>query len=102
MSLSLTNTVNCSAAPDCAALNRTHCLTRPNTCESCLDGYIGVVGPSNTACHNESEVSDLGDLGDPCDNGADCKYGFCDEGVCAAEPLTCPSNNVEVCSGAGK
>jgi hypothetical protein len=46
------NTVDCSAvsADSCAALNRKPCSSTPQTCSSCLTGFSGVFGASNTKC----------------------------------------------------
>eukprot|EP01032_Pedospumella_encystans_P039194 gene39194-biopygen5855 len=47
----LLNEVDCSAAPDCAALNRHACYRTANTCGECLsDTYVGDSGDSNTVC----------------------------------------------------
>eukprot|EP01040_Poterioochromonas_malhamensis_P014774 gene14774-16409_t len=46
------NTVNCTlASPSrCLSLNRKACSTTPQTCGSCLSGFSGVFGSSNTRC----------------------------------------------------
>ena len=81
--------VNCTLAPDCASLNRTSCLEMPQTCSSCLDGYIGIVGPSNQMCVKKASVvqgsqrrrrltiAGYGEIGDFCMRHGDCLYGFC-------------------------
>ena len=47
----LLNKVNCTLAPDCAALNRGDCYRTAHTCGSCLSSdYIGDVGDSNNPC----------------------------------------------------
>lgn len=48
------NAANCTAAPDCTALNRDDCgtdgLREDNTCGECVSGFVGVVGPHNSLC----------------------------------------------------
>jgi hypothetical protein len=48
------NSVNCSTAPDCSALNRGLCLATPGTCGECWDGYIGESGDANSRCMDAS------------------------------------------------
>jgi hypothetical protein len=59
-SLSLTTTilnrVNCSIAFDCFALNRMTCSTTEGTCGECLDGFLGLLGSSNTPCASPDDV----------------------------------------------
>jgi len=44
------NSVDCSSSPDCFMLNRNNCSSTINTCGTCLNGYLGVMGDSNEAC----------------------------------------------------
>ena len=44
------NEINCSNAPDCAALHRQECDTVVATCGQCIQGYVGEAGAGNTAC----------------------------------------------------
>jgi outer membrane protein OmpA-like peptidoglycan-associated protein len=45
------NTVDCSTAPDCGALNRQECRATAGTCGNCLSSFpVGVYGDSNVAC----------------------------------------------------
>jgi hypothetical protein len=90
------NRRNCSLAPNCISLNRGLCSSVANTCSSCLDGFKGVVGDSNTKCHNVSEVL-ISEVGAPCVLDSDCLYGQCIQEVCAAPTLTCANQ----CSGRG-
>jgi len=85
------STINCTLAPDCFSLNRSACENTPQTCESCISGYVGIVGPSNTQCypkaslvHMHPSISSLGlhtvhalDVGEPCMTNDECLYGFC-------------------------
>lgn len=65
------NILNCTKSPNCAKFNRGSCLTVPNTCESCLPGFTGVIGPDNSRCFNESTTDGM--VGSPCNNGRDCR-----------------------------
>jgi hypothetical protein len=51
---SILNKINCSATPDCKARHRYECINTPNTCGSCIEGYIGVEGDSNSNCISET------------------------------------------------
>jgi hypothetical protein len=42
--------VDCSKSPKCSSLNRNNCSTTANTCGSCLSGFIGKSGDSNSIC----------------------------------------------------
>ena len=51
LAVSLVNTVNCTAAPNCTELNRFKCATFDNTCGSCLSSeMLGEWGDSNEPC----------------------------------------------------
>jgi len=50
------STVNCSAAPACQALNRKLCSTVTQTCGACLEGFVGIAGPSNSKCSDASGI----------------------------------------------
>lgn len=47
---SVLNAVNCTAAPNCAPLNRHPCRKTSGQCGSCLDGFAGDAGDRNTIC----------------------------------------------------
>jgi hypothetical protein len=54
----LLNQVNCSLAPDCAALNRKACYRTTHTCGPCLSpSAIGTDGDSNDRCFDFNDVS---------------------------------------------
>jgi hypothetical protein len=94
------NVQNCSAVPNCSSLSRRPCLELPNTCGSCFEGFIGIVGPSNKRCVNSSEP--LGNVGEGCMADMDCLYDYCFNGTCAIPSLQCPSSLEDsVCSGNG-
>ena len=40
--------VDCTSAPACGVLNRLGCASKANNCGPCMDGFIGIFGPSNT------------------------------------------------------
>lgn len=97
------NSVNCTGfgAEQCKSrFNRSSCLTIPLTCESCLDGFNGVIGPSNTKCFK----GDFGRNGMNCTSDDMCLYNYCDPITqsCAPPLLQCPSNTPEICSGHGR
>ena len=97
---SVINSKNCSAAPNCSALNRQSCLQTVNTCSSCLDTYIGISGDSNIRCLEES--SPIGKIGSVCKQDAECLYNQCDSGICVAPQKSCQSSVPgAVCSGHG-
>jgi len=54
---STVNLVNCSSASKsfCGSLNRDVCSAVPNTCSSCITGFTGIVGYSNTRCFNATK-----------------------------------------------
>jgi hypothetical protein len=97
------NAVNCSAAPDtmCAGLNRGACYNTPQTCSSCLPGYTGRVGQSNSPCRSASEAGTLGQTGETCAVDADCALDACVAGRCVVPPKPCPSVSADACSGHG-
>lgn len=98
------NVVNCSATPAsyCATLHRSPCVTRANTCGSCLSGYRGIVGDYNGRCFASNSTT--GSTGSACTTDDDCLYNSCDStsGVCVVPALQCPSISAsDVCSGHG-
>lgn len=50
VSSTVLNRVNCTLAPDCAALRRDSCLRSDHTCGKCLEGFYGDDGNRNTQC----------------------------------------------------
>jgi hypothetical protein len=104
ISLSLSE-VNCSLVSTdvCLAYHREECSAIINTCGSCLTGFSGVIGSSNTPCY-ESNSTTIG-VGGSC-NTVDsiCKFGFCDPSTltCQEYSKECPSLVSESqCSGHG-
>lgn len=110
--------VDCSATPNtvCSALNRAPCSTVANTCGKCLNGYTGVVGPSNAKCvaatagtrrleqssTRRLDTTTLNPVGGACSIDADCLYNVCEAGVCVEPLQQCPGSvNASVCSGHG-
>ena len=53
----LLNKVNCSGAPNCAALYRSPCSSLDHTCGSCSSGYVGESGSRNSPCINPRSFS---------------------------------------------
>jgi hypothetical protein len=104
---SLVNEVkpNCTkmSPQDCESLHREPCSDVSHTCGSCLSGYHGIYGPSNTLCHlNASPKSHVNEY---CETNSDCEYNLCDleEKTCQYPTKTCPlGQNGEICSGHGQ
>ena len=95
--------VDCSAAPNCTALNREGCGGTVNTCGSCLSGYTGIVGDSNKNCKHSKDKSGNGAVGDHCAKNTDCQYSSCHHNRCVIPDQTCPTAVVStVCSGHGQ
>eukprot|EP01034_Spumella_vulgaris_P030758 gene30758-38018_t len=55
----LINTVDCSGAANCTALNRVACLGTANTCGACLSSYVGDLGDKNTLCLSPASYKSL-------------------------------------------
>ena len=97
---SLVSERNCTLSPNCTALNRDDCLVTINTCSSCLIGYEGIIGDSNTKCVKES--SPIGTIGSVCQQDEDCSYHHCENGLCTAPQEICPTSVAgTVCSNNG-
>ena len=94
------SSVNCTASPDCAGLHRSNCYSSINTCSSCLVGYKGVVGDSNTKC--VLSTTHTGAIGYPCIQNTDCLYHLCSNHTCTVPSKTCQSSSsTTICSGSG-
>ena len=118
------NMVDCvmNIGGSCASINRRDCFATARTCGSCLPGYTGITGDSNSPCglipssssprrmsedevypsHHRSLAASIVVLqpGQKCIRGstsAVCISGSCIQGVCAQAPKTCPNS----CSGFG-
>ena len=52
------NSVNCDNAANCSVIGRNRCLKTPNTCGTCLAGYIGDSGDSNSPCMSREQQFD--------------------------------------------
>ena len=85
---------NCSATPNCTELNRQGCRSTSNTCGSCLIGYVGIYGDSNTYCGHPNLLLRIGEK---CSNSTPCISNTCLDGVCADTAKSC----VNDCSGRG-
>ena len=97
---SIISVKNCSSAPDCTALNRNGCLEISGSCSSCLPGYKGIFGDSNTKCVLNTLYA--GAIGSACETGDLCLYQSCKNLTCSAPQQTCPSSIFgTVCSGKG-
>jgi hypothetical protein len=100
--VSVLNTNDCSNVPfNCEILNRESCGWTPNTCGSCLNGYVGVSGSSNTPCVNYDSVSvNVSTLQSVtvCEDDSECDvWSSCIDGYCASSNKTCSMD----CNGRG-
>jgi hypothetical protein len=97
----VTSAVSCDLTNStfCASLNRNKCESQPNTCGSCLDGFMGINGPFNDKCiPSHLNVS----LDGTCADDYDCAFGSCSaSGLCMISEKKCPSSSEGVCSGHG-
>jgi hypothetical protein len=94
------NSVKCPSLTFCASLNRNPCEYVANTCGSCLDGFVGVNGASNTACIDKPHsqvVSFASRSGGQCHQNSDCLSNSCLHSHCVDILKSCPND----CSGNG-
>lgn len=103
--LPLLNSVDCSAAPDCASLHRSDCATTINTCGECLEGYYGEDGDSNSTCYDPFSGSSARKLLEgatpmvECFSSVSCQsWQECVQGQCVSANKTCSRD----CSGHGR
>ena len=87
--------ITCGNAVNCSSFHRSDCGpgTLPQTCGSCLSGYIGVNGSSNLQCKSANETWSTSD----CLRDDDCLYGACSNHTCVVPSKLCPNN----CSSQG-
>lgn len=101
------NTVNCSAAPNCTALNRLPCSTIENTCGECASSaFLSTAPTGNSLCvrievgaNRRLLTSNTFELSNNCSSASDCEGMFeeCIAGLC-----TIPSKQCDLdCSGHG-
>ena len=83
------NTANCTLVPDCNALNRSQCSSVMHTCGPCVEGYLGIAGPSNAPCKLPHVVVSIGG---GCSMDSDCISNRCMSGTCKVSPKQCPGN----------
>ena len=88
------NAQNCTVPRNCSSLNRKNCFNTPNTCGSCLNGFVGIVGDANLPCVVEADAK--GD-GAYCASDDQCISGNCFRSRCETVFKTCASN----CSAQG-
>jgi hypothetical protein len=87
------NSANCTAAPDCAALNRRACAKTAATCSACLSGYVGDIGDRNTVCIPSYVTENT--TATTCQSTTECAHWQeCDIPVeeCVTLPKTCAAN----------
>jgi hypothetical protein len=105
-SASIVNSVDCSAAPDCDALNRDPCTTVPNTCGNCKSpSYIGDTSFANSMCvvpkWNRLLRGEHMESLSECSSDLECGLlRMCDKNTSRCLPMmkTCPN----LCSGHGR
>ena len=106
--ISTVNNVDCSRVPQpCSSLYRAQCYSVPNTCGSCLLGYVGIDGDANFPCVPSTPFTlsasrflrkmSNGVEGDSCVSGNECLSGNCSSsfnasGVCLPSAKTCVNN----------
>ncbi len=80
----------CGDAVNCSSLNRSDCGpgTLPQTCGSCLNGYVGVVGSSNLPCNPSNKKWS----NSYCSMDGDCLYELCQNHTCIIPGKLCPNN----------
>ena len=86
------NSANCTLAPNCVAINRSYCSSVKHTCGPCLDGYLGMAGPSNAPCNLAHA---LVSIGASCVMDSNCISNRCVAGTCKVSAKQCSGN----CSG---
>jgi len=98
LSLYLVNSVNCSLAPNCSALNRKSCLKTTNTCGACKsNAFIGDTFDSNSPCYLP-EISLSASTTLRCRSLTECRMPR----VCINQICVFPSKNcTNHCSGHG-
>ena len=78
---------DCITENDCSTcLNRDVCSKTAHTCGSCLPGFFGLEGDSNSPC-----MSSVRPTGAGCRSNIDCLSGLCDMKVCRDPQQTCPN-----------
>jgi hypothetical protein len=98
------NTINCTMAPDCGALNRQSCSSVSGSCGECDSGYVGAAGNANTLCipTNRGHFTTAPAGGSvACSEDIDChdvSWTTCVSGVCVELSQRCPQD----CSGNGE
>lgn len=95
---SVINTVDCSAAPNCATIGRKDCDIVENTCGECKTDFVGSSGYDNSPCIPVSDI-DMLHIGEvQCSEDAECNaWSTCAAGMCTFVNKRCPNN----CSEAG-
>ena len=100
---SILNSVNCSAAPNCTALNRFDCTNVINTCGNCLSADYTGDSNSNTPCISLSALQNVRRrlVNEKCATSQNCiatPYLECSSsGMCVIPAKRC----IEDCSGHG-
>eukprot|EP01041_Mallomonas_annulata_P006537 gene6538-13232_t len=87
--VSYLNTVNCSSSPNCVTLNRNPCTSVDHTCGTCLTGFIGTSGASNSICISTSTYAALKAVGASCSANNECSTDLCSNKKCSIPLKTC-------------
>jgi hypothetical protein len=95
------NAVSCPTRAYCSDLNRSPCQFVANTCGSCLDGFGGTAGDSNSRCVRlrQQTLTSL-PIGSACNSSSthsSCLVGSCVNSICEDSIKECPNE----CSGDG-
>jgi hypothetical protein len=93
------NSISCLDSPDCSSLHRSNCSTTPNTCGSCVEGYVGTNGNDNSECLLVATVSGGWESPPSCHTSLDCgPWSSCIDAKCSQTSQSCPEPS---CSGRG-
>ena len=88
------NRVDCTVPVPCGQINRQLCSTTAYTCGSCISGYVGAEGDSNSKCYPAATISSVGGA---CSKNSSCVSGICQSKKCTDSLKSCPRN----CNGKG-
>ena len=105
ISSAVINSVDCSNAPNCTALNRDPCSSVPVSCGPCFSDYIGQSGHHNSPCYSQASkgMTDRRLSGSmllsedvvECTVDSDCgefQWQECREGLCSLSLQRCPND----------
>jgi hypothetical protein len=93
------NSVSCHNSPNCSFFHRSPCSTTPNTCGSCVEGYVGTNGHDNSECLIATTVSKGVENPPSCQTSTNCApWSSCVDSTCHQTSQSCIE---PTCSGRG-